>query len=218
MADMDFISAFLRQSGVEGRPQTVGYVPARPHNFTGAKRQNPRLFTAIGASGVTVATGCDLGQSSARELTACGLEPGLANRFAPWLGLKKEAAIEKLAVRPLQISEETAARLDACVHAGYLSRYVRPAYEKASHVPFDSLPREAQAVVFSVCFQKGCGGVRRDWPKLWGCLTRQDWAGASRELLTEFRQYVLRRRKEGLLLARLAPAPERQSDVCTSVL
>lgn len=203
MADMAFISGFLNESGVEGRRQTRAYVPARPHNFTGAKRQSPRQFTAIGASGVTIATGVDLGQTSAAELAAYGLEPGLGLRLAPWLGLKRQAAIDKLARMPLTISGDLAARLDRAVHEGYLRRHVRPAFEKASGASFDSLPREAQAVIFSCCFQKGCRGVASDWPILWGSLIRQDWQAASHELLTGFRQYVGRRRKEGLLLARL---------------
>lgn len=203
MADLAFISGFLNESGVEGKRQTRAYVPARPHNFTGAKRQNPHLFTAIGASGITIATGVDLGQTSAAELAAYGLEPALGLRLSPWLGLKRKAAIEKLAAMPLTISEDFAASLDHAVHGGYLARHVRPAFERASGASFDSLPRQAQAVIFSCCYQKGCGGVARDWPRLWSCLIRQDWQAASRELLTGFRQYVGRRRKEGLLLATL---------------
>lgn len=52
----------------------------------------------------------------------------------------------------------------------------------------------------SVCFQKGCSGVRKDWPKLWSHLIALAWHDAARELLTGFTQYRQRRAKEGKLL------------------
>ena len=92
----------------------------------------------------------------------------------------------------------TAALLDECVHAGYLQRYVEPAYNRASSVKFADLPKQAQAVVFSICFQKGCGGVRRDWKNTWGYLITQNWPAAAAELQNGFSQYVGRRRDEGI--------------------
>lgn len=59
MADIEYISDFLNTPGVEGKRQTRGYIPAYPGNFTGAQGQNPTRYKAIGASGVTIATGCD---------------------------------------------------------------------------------------------------------------------------------------------------------------
>ncbi len=104
---------------------------------------------------------------------------------------------------PIVIAPDTAALLDECVHAGYLQKYVEPAYNRASSVKFADLPKQAQAVVFSVCFQKGCGGVRRDWKNTWGYLIAQNWCAASKELRTGFSQYELRRRIEGELLQEL---------------
>ena len=98
---------------------------------------------------------------------------------------------------------DTAALLDECVHAGYLQKYVEPAYNRASSVKFADLPKQAQAVVFSVCFQKGCGGVRRDWPNTWQHLTTQNWPAAAAELQNGFSQYVGRRRDEAALLREL---------------
>lgn len=203
MADIRYIQKLLKTPGVEGPRVTVGYIPARPGNFYGRPNQRPEAYTAIGASGVTIATGCDLGQTDAQTLRGYGLPDAIVNQLRPYIGLKRADAIQKLSALPLTISTDTAALLDECVHAGYLRRYVAPAYERAADVRFDDLPKQAQAVVFSVCFQKGCGGVRKDWPKLWGYLVTQNWCAASKELRTGFTQYKLRRRIEGELLKEL---------------
>jgi len=200
---LDYINDFLNRPGVEGPRQLRGYIPARPGNFYGNANQRPDTYTVIGVSGVTIATGCDLGQTDASTLQAYGVPLAIINQLRPYLGLKSSAAIAKLSALPLTIAPDTAALLDECVHAGYLLRYVEPAYNKASAVPFADLPKQAQAVVFSTCYQKGCGGVRRDWPRLWGYLTTQNWCAASKELRTGFSQYKLRRKIEGGLLQEL---------------
>lgn len=205
MADLRCISSFL--STVEGRRQTRGYIPCNKKsggtaNYTGGP--NPENYIAMGASGVTIATGCDLGQTTASTLAAYGLPQSVISAFLPYIGKKKADAINVLHKQPLVISPQAAEQTDMAVHKGYLDRYVRPAWEKAAKASFDGLPAQAQAVIMSVCFQKGCGGVRKDWPKLWGCLVNQDWHGAAGELLTGFTQYKNRRQTEGRLLLELA--------------
>lgn len=205
MADIAHISSFL--TTVEGPRQTQGYIPCNlkaggTANYRGGPF--PERYAAMGASGVTIGTGCDLGQTDADTLRAYGLDDQcLLDCFAPYLGLKQDAAIMRLHEKPLSITPAQAEKLDHAVHGGYLARYVRPAYDRASAVPFDALPPQAQAVVMSVCFQKGCGGVRRDWPKLWSYLTAQNWASAANELQTGFRQYQNRRMAEGKHLSTL---------------
>lgn len=205
MANISYISDFLTR--VEGPCQTQGYIPCfiktgGTANYKGGP--NPERYTAMGASGVTIATGCDLGQTDIATLKGYGLtDEFLLNILKPYIGLKKDAAIRKLHVVPLVISKANAESIDHAVHGGYLNRYVRPAYEKKSGISFDKLPNQAQAVVMSVCFQKGCGGVARDWPKLWRYLTTCDWAGAANELRHGFKQYVNRRKTEAALLEEL---------------
>lgn len=202
MADIAKISNFLTQ--VEGPRQTVGYIPCYlktggSANYKGGS--NPERYTAMGASGVTIGTGCDLGQTSIAELQGYGLtDASLLAILSPYIGLKKTAAIQKLHQSPLVISMTNAEKLDHAVHGGYLSRYVRPAYEKKSRAKFDDLPWQAQAVVMSVCFQKGCGGVAKDWPILWGHLCACNWSAAANELRTGFTNYLGRRRQEAELL------------------
>ena len=203
MADIRYIQKLLNTPGVEGPRVTIGYVPARPGNFYGRPNQRPGAYTAIGASGVTIATGADWGQTNVPTLQEYSVPGATINQLRPYIGLKKFDANAKLSALPLTISTDTAAMLDDCIHSGYLRKYVAPAYQKAAGVSFDALPKQAQAVVFSVCFQKGCGGVRKDWPKLWGYLVTQNWCAASKELRTGFSQYQLRRKIEGELLQEL---------------
>lgn len=205
MANIAYISDFLTR--VEGPRQTQGYIPCflrtgGSANYKGGA--NPDNYKAMGASGVTIGTGCDLGQTSLNELREYGLhETALLEKLLPYIGLRKDAAVQKLHSMPLTILMRQAEDLDHAVHGGYLRRNVIPAYDKASKVKFDALPDQAQAVVMSVCFQKGCGGVRRDWPKTWKYLTTQDWKNAARELQHGFIEYKTRRTTEGRLLEEL---------------
>ncbi len=203
MADMEYINAFLNRKGVEGPCVNVGYIPCRPGNFYGKPEQKPEKYTAIGASGVTIATGCDLGQTDIPSLKGYGVPEALIEKLQPYIGLKKTAAIDKLSVLQLKISMEEAQLLDTCVHNGYLERYVRPTFERAARFSFDDLPKQAQAVVFSICFQMGCGGARRNAPKTWAYLTTRNWPAASNELIYGFAAYKLRRTMEGNLLKEL---------------
>lgn len=199
----EYIQNFLNNSNVEGPRRTEAYIPARPGNFYGRPSQAPSMYTAIGASGVTIATGCDWGQTDVPTLKEYGVSSFTIESLRLYLGAKKAAAIALLAQHPITISDAMAAELDNSVHGGYLHKYVIPAFERASNVKFDSLPQQAQAVIMSVCFQKGCGGVRRDWPKLWGYLTTLNWPAAANELNTGFAEYTVRRHCEGRLLAEL---------------
>lgn len=195
--DIPYISCFLNRPGVEGPQQLHGYVPARPGNFTRGK--DPTRYTAIAASGVTIATGCDLGQTTAKTMLGYGLNEGVVNSLRPYFQCQRQEAIEALAALPLSISPQTADDIDHAVHYGYL-RYVLNAYDAEGKTPFARLPKQAQAVIFSLCFQKGCTGVRRDWPKVWGHLVRGSWAAAAQELENGFSQYVARRKIEAKLL------------------
>lgn len=206
--ELRYISDFL--STVEGPCQTVGYIPCNKvgggtANYKG--KGDPELYRAMGVSGVTIATGCDLGQTTLDTLTGYGLDSGIAHALVPYIGLKQDAALRKLHELPLTVSLDSAYAIDRAVHAGYLSRYVIPAYDNFSpkHNCVD-LPKQAQAVIMSLCFQLGCGGLKRRAPKTWAALCRGDWADASERLCNAslWEGYQGRRRQEGLLLKEVA--------------
>lgn len=180
MQDLMYIMEFLRTPGVEGRQRLTGYIPCTPRNYTGQAR--PERYAAIGVSGVTIATGCDLGQTDAETLLDYGLASAIVNRLRPYFGLKQEHALRKLHILPLTVAQDTADAIDLAVHAGYWRHRVAPAYQAAAGLPATALPRQAQAVLFSLCFNYGCGGFRRRAPNTWAALVRQDWQDAARRL------------------------------------
>ena len=219
MLEIEYITNFLGK--VEGPRQRRGYIPCnrvsdgKGKNYIGPNGTPadgvqypatglPTAFKAMGASGVTIATGVDLGQTDLESLRRYGVQDkALLEKLSPCIGKKRGYALTQLFNAPLLILEEQAKALDAAVHGGYLKRYVEPTYNKASKIPFAELPPQAQAVVFSVIYQKGAFGVPRDWPKTWKYLTTQDWQAAAHELRHGFKQYAGRRKIEGDLIAEL---------------
>lgn len=220
MPDIAYISAFLSHPNVEGIRQTTGYIPCNlktggTANYKGGP--NPDRYQAMGASGVTIATGCDLGQTDAATLASYGLEDAICGIYAPYFGKKKDAAIQTLRKWPLVVTPDAARKTDEAVHGGYLRRYTIPAYEKDSGLSFASLPKGAQAAIASICFQKGVGGTRRGAPKTWKSLCEGNWKAACEELLYHFASYQLRRAWEGRQLA-LMLASEKHADGCGLLL
>lgn len=206
---------------VEGKRVTVGYVPSKRNadgkgkNYVGRSLPTseampafpatgePSEFTAMDSSGVTIGTGIDLGAYSASQLLGYGLPAPIVNPLRPYFGLKRADALAILYRTPLVISPETAALLDEAVICGDCKAYIAPAYERDSGVSFESLPAQAQAVIFSVLYQYGVAGWKKFAPITWGHLCRQEWCEAADELMTGFKPYADRRRTEGELLKEL---------------
>lgn len=213
------ICEFLAE--VEGNRVTVGYVPSRRNadgkgkNYVGRSLPTsevipaypasgePSEFTAMDSSGVTIGTGIDLGAYSAPQLLGYGLPAPIVNPLRPYFGLKRADALAILYRTPLVISQETAALLDEAVIYGDCKAYIVPAYERDSGVLFESLPAQAQAVIFSVLYQYGVTGWKKFAPITWGHLCKQEWCEAADELMTGFKPYAARRRAEGELLKEL---------------
>jgi hypothetical protein len=183
---LSHIRAFLNRPGIEGPQQLRGYIPCHrlrggTANYRGPQSGPPEDFMAMGVSGVTIATGVDLGQTDTDALLQGGLDSGIAGMLRPYLTLRKDAAIRKLHALPLTIAPGTACALDEVmlgIHAGRISaRYdsSRPA------TPFAGLPWQAQAAIFSLLYQRGTG-VSDKAPKTWAALVRGDWQDAATRL------------------------------------
>lgn len=82
--DWEFIAS------LEGKGVTTGYVP----DPTGSK------------SGVTIATGFDLGQRNESDLTTLGISAALITKLKPYLGLKGTVANDFLTKTPLTITDD----------------------------------------------------------------------------------------------------------------
>lgn len=200
------IRAFLNRPGIEGPQQLRGYIPCHNKNggtanYRGPESGKPEDFTAMGVSGVTIATGVDLGQTDARTLAGGGLNDGIACMLLPYLGLCRDAAIRKLHALPLTVSPDTAQDLDAVTH-GIHARRIAAHYDSAGPAAlFADLPWQAQAAVFSLLYQRGTG-VSAKAPQTWAALVRGDWEDAARRLrdVSLWEGFQARRKLEGELL------------------
>lgn len=175
-------------SDLEGGQQLNGYVPA----------------ATTSKSGVTIATGVDIGQMSADGIDRLDISPTLKETLKPYAGVIGQEAVAFLALRPLTISKEEADRLDQAVK-GKAVATIKAAYDHAvgrdpTTPSFETLSDEAQTVLCSVGFQYGDLASRT--PRFWRACTEQRWNDALAELRNFGDAYPTRRNKEADLLAR----------------
>jgi len=149
-------------------------------------------------SGVTIATGVDLGQIDARELDGWPIDAALKARLKPYCGLRKFAADDFLKAHPLTITRAECEQIDGYVHPRHASR-VAALYDSKSSEPFARLPDRAQTVIVSVGFQYG--DLPSRCPNFWRQCIARNWTGVIAELRTFGDAYGPRRRKEADYLA-----------------
>lgn len=177
--DWDFIAS------LEGKGVTTGYVP----DASGSN------------SGVTIATGFDLGQRNESDLTNLGLSAALVTKFKPYLGKKGQTAVDFLKENPLTITDAEAAEIDKAVRAQKVpalkQKYLNSAHNTANII-LDNIPSQAQTVVASVSFQYG--DLASKAPKFWTAASSQNWEETVKILRNFQDSYPTRRNKEADLL------------------
>lgn len=163
--DTVFITRILGR--LEGKGITKGYVPSRNGE-------------PIGSSGVTIATGLDLGQQTRAGLEAMGIPAALVGRLSLCLGARKREAQYILAKYPLTLTREEVDVVDAAMHA----KYINETSELFGRDAFSAAPKEVQAVAASLHCQFGTP-FRRASPALgnaWASMQRGDYARAAAQL------------------------------------
>jgi hypothetical protein len=163
-------------SGLEGGPTCTGYVP------------DPKYSK----SGVTIATGFDLGQRSVNDLQTL-LPQALVQKLAPYCGLTKHDAVTALHDTPLSITPDDANLIDLCVKSQLLEQ-LQHRYNRDSVLPFDLLKEQQQTVIASVAFQYG--NLARRCPNFWRAATQQNWHQMAIELRDFGDRYHSRRNRE----------------------
>ena len=93
-------------SNLEGGSKTTGYVPA----------------ASVSNSGVTIATGFDLGQRGESDLKSLKLDALLISKLKPYLGAKGASAQALLKKSPLLITSAQAQAIDKTVKSATTSR------------------------------------------------------------------------------------------------
>lgn len=171
----------------EGGRQTVGDVPAATKS----------------KSGVTIATGFDLGQRSEADLKALALDAALISKLRPYCGATRKSAQALLKTKPLVITAAEAAAIDQASMLSHL-RQVERKYNTTlgNSARFADLPAQAQTVIASVAMQYG-PGLDSATPRFWKAVTTQDWREAISELRAFNDAYPTRRRREAELLAQI---------------
>ena len=160
--------------------KTTGYVPKEDGEV-------------LGTSGVTIASGFDLGQRGIQDLD--GLPEGLIDKLLPYLGLKGKEADTR--AKDLKVSSEEADIINEFAKQQAINKLSRQ-WTGTTGTNFEDLPANKQTVVASVAFQYG--DLAKKTPNFWKQVTSGDWCAAKRNLLDFKDKYSSRRTKEAGLL------------------
>jgi hypothetical protein len=191
----------------EGKAALQGYIPHTRGNYTGREAPDPKnlQFAQENRSGVTIATGFDIGQHSAAQISSLLHDsPGLVAKLVKFAGKRRLDACKALhEAGGLKVSKEEAAAIDAAVKADkmgkFIAAYDRVAVNLNGGKPFANLPFEIRTAIMDFAFQYGEYG---DWKGetsslYWKAITSQDFGEARRILAEEYRiQHVWRRQRE----------------------
>ena len=140
----------------EGTQQLTGYVPTNKDG------------SVIGRSGVTIATGFDIGQHNSYDLNRIfgkdDTNKDLKELYTPYLDKRKQDALNILKEKPLKITQEQADRTDAAVYSQKLESVKKMYNDEGNDYngDFDNLPNNAQTAIFSFAYQNGTGAVPSD--------------------------------------------------------
>jgi len=166
--DFNFI---MEQEGFE----TEGYVPE----------------AASSNSGVTIASGFDLGARNRNDLK--GLPKDIVKTLTPYLGLKGMEAQNFLNNKELLITKDQAkiinefAKKEAVIN-------LKTRWEETTKTSFNKLPKEKATVLASVAFQYG--DLESQTPNFWNQTTNNQWMEAYNNLLNFGDIYKSRRKRE----------------------
>jgi type VI secretion system secreted protein VgrG len=141
-------------------------------------------------SGVTIASGVDLGSKDQRWLE--GWDMTLQVKLRNYVGLRGVAAMAAIQLNPLHISAEEAQLLDFDAEAEVEQIL-------ANHLPhWHDLHDEVQTVIASVTYQYGTPWTR--CPRFWQCALDNNVGGMINELEDFGDHYASRRDREAALL------------------
>ena len=194
-----FLGDFSFIQDLEGT-KSQGYVPV----------DNDGLV--LGHSGVTVASGFDLGQRRNADLN--GLPEDIIKKLQPFLGVKGQDALN-LNYKDLNLTDEEVSIVNKFAKNEALLD-LNTAFRKETGESFYNLPKAAQTVIASVAFQHG--DLSTAAPNFWKQITNGDWNGAIANLedwegTGKDSTYQTRREKEADLLRKMRPDSEKEASL-----
>lgn len=173
----------------EGGSQSKGYIPT-----------NKDTGEVIGKSGLTIATGWDVGQMSEDEIEASGLPASVISKVKDFAGLKGQSALDMLEEKGApSINSTEAAAINTYTHSKALKQ-LSTNYKLATGKSFKDLSRAQQTVVSSVGFQYG-SNLEEATPNFWKQITEGKWNEAYKNLKNFGDDYQPRRDLEAELLS-----------------
>lgn len=180
MIDWDFIAE------LEGGFLLTGYVPK-----------------GSSASGVTIYCGIDLGYITKAELKQ--LPPRLCVNLTPYVGLRGDAARDKVKKSPLVISKADGLALLKVKSDGMIAELNR---HLSTPLQMDTLPAAVATVVMSITWQYGDSWADTKCGLFWHYVTVSDWVGLANYLMATKnaksffpdRRFSSRRYREGQYL------------------
>lgn len=169
-------------SELEGGAQLKGYVP---------DADNSR-------SGVTIATGFDIGQRSHECLERMfKAQPQLIDKLLPYCEQHGEHAEMMLKLMPLKVTKDEATLIDKCAKFESIFWLVEK-YNQHSAIKFEQLPEPMQTVIASVAFQYG--DLAKRCPNFWRTAITQNTKAMIDELVDFGDRYTTRRWREASYL------------------
>lgn len=157
-------------------------------------------YPKVKGSGVTVASGVDIGSRSPDDIDALGISNDLKTKLKPYAGKKDALATKILERAPLRLSKAEATELDDAVKEDIYGTIATKLKEVG--VDLSKLPAEAQTVVKSLAWNFG-KNFDDTLPSIWKAITEKDWATVQAKLInTKWKQPELkdRRLREAALL------------------
>lgn len=169
-------------SELEGGAQLIGYVPD----------------VANSKSGVTIATGFDIGQRSRECLERMfKAQPQLIDKLLPYCEQHGEHAAMMLNLMPLNITQDEAQLIDEYVKCESINLLAKK-YNQHSAIKFEQLPEPMQTVIASVAFQYG--NLAKRCPNFWRTAITQNLQAMIDELVNFGDRYTTRRWREASYL------------------
>ena len=152
--DWDWIAKHL-----EGEGFRKGYVPI-----------DKRTGKIIGTSGVTIATGVDLGTKDRKFFEDIGVSEGIILKLEPFFQLKGEEALKN--AKKLELSASEVKEVDTAIRKKYTNDVIN-AYEKDSGKNFEDLTSAQQTITASVALQHG--DLKTSAPDFWDQVLNDEW-------------------------------------------
>lgn len=182
---------------VNPRPEVANSLPKINPDFIESVEGNESSMyvpnkrgEVIGNSGPTIGAGVDLGQRNFEDLN--GLPTDLIEKLKPYLGLKRQEALDFVKSNPLTLSDEEITTINQWAKRKETEKLIEN-WNRDSDVPFESLTPEQATVVASVLYQYGSPSRV---PRFWKYATNGQWKLVEKELRAFGDNFQSRRTRE----------------------